>query len=244
METENGLRRRRAKVEAWLDERNLARTLSASRFLLHQELQKAIRENGSGRLLEVGSGGAPFKEELDSVATHVTTLDIVDRYGTTDVIADVQSMPGLPDRKFDTVLCTQVLEHVADPSKALSEMRRVLRDDGTLILSAPHLSMIHEAPEDYFRYTEYGLRSLCKSANFETISSEATGGLIAFLVHPLSLGVQMTVGSIPGLRWLTWAFNYVFLVRMVAVIDRALGAASRFPLDHVVVAHSSGATRR
>ena len=243
MDTENGLRRRRAKAEAWLDDRNLARTLSASRFLLHQELRKAIRENASGRLLEVGSGGAPFREELDGLATHVITLDIVNRYGTTDMIADVQSMPDVPDREFDTVLCTQVLEHVEDPSRALSEMRRVLRDDGTLILSAPHLSMIHEAPEDYFRYTAYGLRSLCKRANFDTDSSKATGGLIAFLAHPLSLGVQTTVGSIPGLRWLTWAFNYVFLVRMVAIIDRALGASSRFPLDYVVVARAAGASR-
>jgi ubiquinone/menaquinone biosynthesis C-methylase UbiE len=122
-------------------------------------------------LLEVGSGGAPFREELDGAAKHVTTLDIVDRYGTRDIIADVQSMPGVPDSNFDTVLCTQVLEHLEDPCGALREMRRVLRDDGILILSVPHLSMIHEAPEDYFRFTDYGLRSLCEKANFEPISS-------------------------------------------------------------------------
>ncbi|PWG74541.1 SAM-dependent methyltransferase, partial [Enterococcus hirae] len=75
-------------------------------------------------------------------------------------------MANIRSGAFDTVLCTQVLEHVRDPKKALQELPRVLRPGGVLILSAPHLSMVHDAPHDYFRYTGFGLAELLDNCGF------------------------------------------------------------------------------
>lgn len=230
------LRGSRADLETWLDRQGLASTLSASRYLLHQKLEKAIHENAKGRILEAGAGGSPFSDLLRKVSDDLVTLDINDRYGDIDVIADVQDMPEVETASFDVVVCTQVLEHLPLPEDALREMRRVLRDDGVLILSAPHLSMVHEAPNDFFRYTSYGLKVLCESSGFNVITIEATGGLVAFVVHLLSVGLLTILGSIPGFRWPIWVLNYVVLVRFVALIDRNLGVPSLFPLDHVAVA--------
>ena len=57
------------------------------------------------------------------------------------VEGDLEAMP-FPDGAFGTIVCTEVLEHVPDPSTALAEIRRVLRPGGTLIGSVPARSLV------------------------------------------------------------------------------------------------------
>lgn len=87
----------------------------------------------------------------------------------------------LSSESVSTVLCTEVIEHVRDPQAILNEVSRILRPGGRLILTAPQTWGVHEAPFDYFRYTEYGLRLLCERA-----------GLVVKHVEPLS-GIWGTV---------------------------------------------------
>jgi SAM-dependent methyltransferase len=54
---------------------------------------------------------------------------------------DVEHLPFV-DGSFGTVLCTEVIEHIPDPSAALAEYRRVLRPGGVLVGSVPARSMI------------------------------------------------------------------------------------------------------
>lgn len=68
---------------------------------------------------------------------------------------------------FDAVLCTQVLEHVPDPSVAIAEASRVLSPDGRLILTIPFVAAEHEEPHDYFRFTQFGIRTLLEAHGFE-----------------------------------------------------------------------------
>jgi SAM-dependent methyltransferase len=62
-----------------------------------------------------------------------------------DLVCDITAIPE-PDGAFDAILCSEVLEHVPDPLKALDEFRRLLRPGGTLILTAPFASLVHFAP--------------------------------------------------------------------------------------------------
>lgn len=62
-----------------------------------------------------------------------------------DVVSDIASIP-LPDGSFDAILCSEVLEHVPEPTHALDEFARLLRPSGRLIVTAPFASMVHMAP--------------------------------------------------------------------------------------------------
>jgi len=66
-------------------------------------------------------------------------------YGKIDIVSDITSIPQ-PDASFDAILCTEVLEHVPDPVKALNELARLLKSGGKLIVTAPFCSMTHFAP--------------------------------------------------------------------------------------------------
>jgi len=62
-----------------------------------------------------------------------------------DLVCDISAIPE-PDATFDAILCTEVLEHVPDPTSALDEFARLLKPGGKLILTAPFVSLVHFAP--------------------------------------------------------------------------------------------------
>jgi ubiquinone/menaquinone biosynthesis C-methylase UbiE len=65
-----------------------------------------------------------------------------------DLISDITAIPA-PDSSFDAVLCSEVLEHVPEPTHALEEFSRLLKPGGVLILTAPFSSNVHMAPYHY-----------------------------------------------------------------------------------------------
>ncbi len=65
-----------------------------------------------------------------------------------DLVCDITCIPE-PDAAFDAILCSEVLEHVPEPTKALDEFARLLKPGGKLILTAPFASLVHFAPYHY-----------------------------------------------------------------------------------------------
>lgn len=65
-----------------------------------------------------------------------------------DLVCDITSIPE-ENATFDAILCSEVLEHIPDPTKALDEFARLLKPGGKLILTAPFASLVHFAPYHY-----------------------------------------------------------------------------------------------
>jgi len=231
----NYLGTKRRELETDLTARGLAHTFSLSRYQLHREVTRRVERYAGGRCLDVGAGRSPFDELLRAKCEKVMRVDVEDRSGCVDLMADVQAMPQVADASHETILCTQVLEHVPRPSDALAEMARVLRPNGHLILSVPHLSAIHEAPHDYYRYTSSGLEALCRRAGLEVMEVVPAGGLLSFLLHGPSYVLMSTLGSLTWLRWPIWAANYLLLVRLAEYLDRLLGLQAIYPCNLVAV---------
>lgn len=118
-----------------------------------------------GALLDVGAGRSRRYQKICTQVTKYTTMDI-DAKGEPDVVASIEAMP-FPDAHFDSVLCTQVLEHVPHPHIAMKEISRVLKPGGYCLLTVPQWNELHEVPHDYFRYTNYGLQTLFSDNGFD-----------------------------------------------------------------------------
>ena len=76
------------------------------------------------------------------------------------------------DSSFDSILCNQVLEHIFNPSQFISEIHRVLKPSGHLLLTVPFVWDEHEQPFDYARYSSFGLNSLLVNHGFEIVKHE------------------------------------------------------------------------
>ncbi len=106
----------------------------------------ATRANG--RVLEVGFGSGtylPVLAELyrEAVASDVEqahlerAADLTATYPNLRIVADDITQTRLPEASFDAILCSEVLEHTADPARALVRMGRLLKPGRPLVLSTP-----------------------------------------------------------------------------------------------------------
>jgi SAM-dependent methyltransferase len=182
----------------------------------------------SGPLLDAGCGNRPYLPlYADRVTSHLG-LDAVAGDGV-DVIAFADRFP-FRDGVFETVLMTEVLEHVADAERAAAESFRVLKPGGMWIVTVPYIYPTHEAPHDHRRFTHHGLIALAERHGFEVVSVAAKGGEALLVAH-----------------WML-----IFLVRAVNAVGRLLrlsrplsgSRAFRAPvigLQHAAIA--SGAVR-
>jgi len=148
-----------------------------SRELLLQEL-RTICAFAPGIVLEIGArthyrGHEPFA----SAPSRWIKLDL-DPRAMPQVVGSVYSMP-FEANSVDTILCTQVIEHLTTPQAALVEMHRVLRKTGRLVLSAPQAWPLHMEPDDYFRYTGHGLTLLLTNAGFRIEQLKPCGHFFA-----------------------------------------------------------------
>ena len=140
----------------------------------------------NAQVLDIGCGNSTYQDLFPTI----TTVDIEAReHYTPDHIADAHDLHMLSNNTFDIVLCTEVLEHLHTPHKALAEFLRILKPGGILLLSTRFVFPIHDAPGDYYRYTSYGLEHLCKDYDIIEIQPE-TGTMECLAVLFQRLGFQ------------------------------------------------------
>lgn len=138
-----------------------------------------------GVLLDIGCGGKPYRHVF---AGQVTRYIGLEHWAQPPMAADLVGSGiclSIRDAAVDTIVATQVLEHLPDPLSFFSECARVLRPGGHLILTAPLVAAEHEEPLDFYRFTQYGLRRLAGRVGLEMIELRPQGGLfttIGFLI--------------------------------------------------------------
>jgi len=121
-----------------------------------------------GKMLDVGGGWGRWKNELERYAESYTIADLPEE--------DARAL-SFRDASFDTVVCFEVLEHVDDTRKVISEMYRVLKPGGFAIATAPFTYPEHANPGDYYRFTPQGFRFLFEQAGFTVREVRSIGNI-------------------------------------------------------------------
>lgn len=150
------------------------------RELLWASLEEA-KHYASGILLDVGCGEKQYEAIFSDRITayygldHPDTQHLTGGEPTCDIYGDGLHLPIATD-SVDTVLCTQVLEHSAEPWVMMEELARVLRPGGYLIVTAPGEWRIHGEPYDFYRFTRCGLKYLAERSGLEVEYIRQRGG--------------------------------------------------------------------
>lgn len=135
-------------------------------------------------LVDFGCGIMPYRSVFEPLVAQYIGVDLPGNdLADCEILRD--GTTGLGSAIADVVLSTQVLEHVEDPAGYLRECRRLLKDDGILILSTHGYWMYHPNPTDFWRWTGSGLCKSLQLAGFEVLELEGIMGLAATATHLL-----------------------------------------------------------
>ncbi len=152
----------------------------------------------TGKLLDIGCSTKPYKPLLENCISTYYGLDVpftTHNNSFVDVFALGQQLP-FRAGVFNTVLCTEVLEHVPCPAESIIEISRVLVPGGIAIVSTPFYYRIHEAPWDFYRYTPYALKHLAEQAGLALTEIHPRGGYLTVFADVFVKGLGLMFGGI------------------------------------------------
>ena len=123
--------------------------------------------NISDHVLDVGMAMRDRYKKIESEL--LETLDVNDFGDYPDIICDICSDVSGLEKKYDKIICIAILEHVYDPTAAVANLKKMLKDDGVIYGYVPYLYYYH-APkdlkfQDYFRFSKDALAYLFKDFN-------------------------------------------------------------------------------
>ena len=234
--------------------------LKSSRLFAFNDLNRDewIRKQAetvpSGSLvLDVGAGSCPYREFFSHCVYKTQDFSQLEpnqlrhgNYGKIDYICDARHIP-VSDGVFDVVLCTEMLEHVPEPTEVIAEFARILKPGGRLILTAPLGSGIHQEPYHYYGgYTPYWYEKFLPAHGFTRFSVQANAGSFKFFSQealrflkssrPFRLGMPVAVELLWMPVWMLLVPVLGLLVPLTcAYLDR-FDAEKRFTVGYHVTA--------
>ncbi len=154
---------------------------------IFKELEQSA-EFASGKLLDIGCGRLPYFSLFYNSIDEYIGIDLNVSKDDNKAIKFVASADKIPlkDSTINTVLCTEVIEHVCCPSSVFKEINRVLQVNGALILTTPQTYWLHKDPTDFYRFTKDSLDFLANKYGFEIIYIKNFGGIVTFSADFLS----------------------------------------------------------
>ena len=143
-------------------------------------------------IVDIGAGKAPYKK-IFKYKKYII-CDVENKYNFEDiVIIKPNDILPLKDDYADLALSTEVLEHVKDIDLFLSEIYRIMKSGGKLIMTTPFLWPVHEAPNDYRRFTNFGIKHLLTKKGFKNIKIIRSNGFLFTLCQLIVMNLKARI---------------------------------------------------
>ena len=181
--------------------------------------KKEFEKNRNTKVLNIGSGGdledlvkKNFKDvfsiDIDEKRSPNQILDICD----TSFKEKIKIKPSL-------VCCFEVLEHTKDPQRAIKNIHQILDKDDYVLASVPFNFHIHDEPNDFFRFTHYGLKLLFSDFT-EVVIKKRNGWLESIFVNIIRLEKEKNILS--KIIGKTFVLIYFVLLPIILLIQKVI----------------------
>lgn len=152
--------------------------------LLRGEIESCIERyatppRGAAKAVDIGCGGQPFRRLLEQVGYSYCGVD-VNPYGEQPVDVVCAADEPLPEElmrrgPFDFLLCTEVVEHMADWTAGFANFAGLLAPGGRALITAPFFYQLHEEPYDFWRPTLHAIDYYARRAGLQALYRQAAG---------------------------------------------------------------------
>jgi len=193
----------------------------------------------SGIMLDFGCGRRPYQDLM--FVNKYLGLDIEEsgaekKHKSADIYYDGKIIP-LDSNYLDSLFSTEVFEHVFNISEVLSEINRVLKVGGKMLLTIPFAWPEHEIPYDYARYTSFGIKDLLNKHGFSIIKHEKTGSYVEMIFQMML--IYITQSLTPSNKYASLLMQ-IFILGPIACVgvlfNKVFPKNSNYYLNNVVVA--------
>jgi SAM-dependent methyltransferase len=192
--------------------------LSHPYYLIRSGLYKSIRQLSpalGGKLLDLGCGSKPYQQLFN--CEEYIGIDFVNpghphESENIDIYYDGKTIP-FPDNHFDSILCSEVFEHIFNLDEVLIELHRVLKPGGSILITCPFIWKEHETPNDFARYTLFALESILTKQSFVPVATQKAGNFIEAITQIWILFLYDHVYSAFKISFLTRIpFKFIFFI--------------------------------
>lgn len=206
--------------------------------LVAEQYHSNLGLHARGRLLDLGCGKVPLYGAYAPLVSEITCVDWI-AGDHVDLTCDLSQPLPFAEARFDTIVLSDVLEHVPDPDLLWREMTRVLSPGGKVIMNVPFYYSIHAHPHDYYRYTNFALERFVASNRLDLVHLHAFGGIVEIMcdLQAKALSKLRVVGPPLAMvmQWAAGRFAHTGIGLRVA------SASSRhFPLGYFMIARKPG----
>ena len=189
---------------------------------------KEIRKNS--KILDAGAGELQYKKYCGHLK--YTSQDFGQYTGNNiqeglqtgkwnnsliDIVSDIVNIP-VKKSSFDAIMCVEVLEHLPQPALAIKEFSRILKKDGTLLITAPFASITHFAPY-YFAngYSKYWYEKILVEAGFSIVEISYNGNYFLYLAQELKrlLSVASAYSRISRMQRLVYELLSIPIIKIL-----------------------------
>lgn len=209
-------------------------------FFLRRRIKKcmeSIFDRENDKILDIGCGDRPFYKEV--IKGKVYGFDIIPS-DYTHFVGNADNLPFKP-KMFDKVILANSLYYFENPFKVIESIHSILKPKGILFISVPFFYPIHDIPDDKYRFTEFGLRTMLKD-KFDIKKIESIGGFFTIpsvIIHSLLKGIPLVapkpLKTISKIAVYSIFYIPYLLSQVIGIID-VIERSKRWTTYYIVIA--------
>lgn len=212
-----------------------------ARKSLYKYVSEMSKKINAKKILDIGCGSKPYKNLFhfeEYIGIDIENEGHNHENEQIDVIYDGKYIP-FAKESFDCILMFQVFEHVFEPEKLLGEINRVLKKNGEILLTVPFIWDEHEQPNDYARYTSFGLKYILEKHGFTIVDSKKTLNNLSLFSQLLNAYIYKVFFSKIKNFYIRTIFIFIIasLVNIIGIITNIFSFSNNdLYLDNIIFA--------
>jgi ubiquinone/menaquinone biosynthesis C-methylase UbiE len=196
-------------------------------------IEKTLQKIPAGsKILDAGAGESQFKKFCSHL--QYVSQDFAQYNGTgneglqtgtwdnskLDIVSDITAIP-VSDHSFDAIMCTEVLEHVPDPVAAVTELNRILKPGGYLLITAPFASLTHFAPYHFATgLSKYFYQHHLGNFGYDFLDLQQNGNYFEFVAQEVRRVKRVSAQYSKGYNFLDKIFTHLQLLTLQKLSNR------------------------